>query len=324
MKKRIAIFTLLLCLALLLTGCGPAAGMAPAPQPTADFAVIPAEEATAAPLETAPPEGGYVYVYLLARNFHFTLYLAPLAGVVLYAYFTLNSALVLDFNVKMGLLTAGTVKAFAEMGLGIALFRLWDRLREREWRLPGRLLLTLLLLFSLYRYFALTVNAAVGFDNFKRIIYIMLILLLAFLNGDWIDRLLNHGFSRFLGGLSMTMYVSHFTFTTLYFMLLTALQKRLPGSEFRDDGGRETLRAFHDALCAEYAAVLYGDVAFCHRMKEVWSYLILRFDGGEKHFKRIAKAKTKAELQNAAAAVFAELPLLPEARLEGGLSASLG
>ena len=92
----------------------------------------------------------------------------------------------------------------------------------------------------------------------------------------------------------------------------------------RDDGGRETLRAFHDALCEEYAAVLYGDTAFCHRMKEVWSYLILRFAGGDKHFKRIAKAKTKAELQSGAAAVFAELPLLPEARLPGGFSASLG
>ena len=202
--------------------------------------------------------GGYVYVYLLARNFHFTLYLAPLAGVVLYAYFTLNSALVLDFNVKMGLLTAGTVKAFAEMGLGIALFRLWDRLREREWRLPGRLLLTLLLLFSLYRYFALTVNAAVGFDNFKRIIYIMLILLLAFLNGDWIDRLLNHGFSRFLGGLSMTMYVSHFTFTTLYFMLLTALQKRLPGSEFlKGLGGVNSVGAWGGKTIGWQTRVIY-------------------------------------------------------------------
>ena len=99
------------------------------------------------------------------------------------------------------------------------------------------------------------------------------------------------------------------------------LALRLSG---RDDGGRETLRAFHDALCEEYAAVLYGDTAFCHRMKEVWSYLILRFAGGDKHFKRIAKAKTRAELQSGAAAVFAELPLLPEARLEGGFSASLG
>ena len=181
---------------------------------------------------TALFAAGYVYNYLLARNYHFTLYLAPLAGVLLYSYFTLNSALVLDFYVKMGLLTAGMVKAFAEMGLGIAVFRLWERLRDRQWKLPGRLLLTLLLLFSIYRYFALTLDAPAGFDNFRRIIYILLIILLSFLNGDWITRLLNHGFSRFLGGLSMTMYVCHFTFTTLYFMLSAALQKKLPGAAF--------------------------------------------------------------------------------------------
>ena len=95
------------------------------------------------------------------------------------------------------------------------------------------------------------------------------------------------------------------------------LAARLSG---QGDGGRETLKAFHDALCEEYASVLYGDVAFCHRMKEVWSYLILRFRGGEKHFKRIAKARTKGELRLAAEAVFSELPLLPSAMLEGGLA----
>ena len=56
MKKRIAIFTLLLCLTLLLSACGLPAGTAQPPQPTADFAVIGAEEGTPAPLATAPPE----------------------------------------------------------------------------------------------------------------------------------------------------------------------------------------------------------------------------------------------------------------------------
>ena len=53
MKKRIAIFTLLLCLALLLTGCGPSMGTSSAPQPTADFAVIGADftETTPGPEE---------------------------------------------------------------------------------------------------------------------------------------------------------------------------------------------------------------------------------------------------------------------------------
>jgi tRNA-dihydrouridine synthase len=80
---------------------------------------------------------------------------------------------------------------------------------------------------------------------------------------------------------------------------------------------RETLRAFHDALCEEYRAVLYGDTALCHRMKEIWSYLILHFEGGEKHWKRITKAKRREEFLLAAEAVFAELPLREDAAMPG-------
>ena len=80
---------------------------------------------------------------------------------------------------------------------------------------------------------------------------------------------------------------------------------------------RETLRAFHDALCEEYRAVLYGDTALCHRMKEIWSYLILHFEGGEKHWKRITKAKRREEFLLAAEAVFAELPLREDAAIPG-------
>jgi len=95
------------------------------------------------------------------------------------------------------------------------------------------------------------------------------------------------------------------------------LARRLETGEGCD---RETLRAFHDAVAEEYRHVLYGDTAFCHRMKELWSYLILHFEGGEKHFKRLTKAKSASEFLLAAEAVFSELPLLPDARWEGGLS----
>ncbi len=80
---------------------------------------------------------------------------------------------------------------------------------------------------------------------------------------------------------------------------------------------RETLRAFHEALSEEYRAVLYGDTALCHRMKEIWSYLILHFDGGEKHYKRLTKAKSWVEFHLASEAVFAELPLLEDGRIQG-------
>jgi tRNA-dihydrouridine synthase len=87
--------------------------------------------------------------------------------------------------------------------------------------------------------------------------------------------------------------------------------------ETGEAGSREALRAFHEALSEEYRAVLYGETALCHRMKEVWSYLILHFRGGEKHFKRLTKARSWPEFRLAAEAVFAELPLAENARLPG-------
>ncbi len=80
---------------------------------------------------------------------------------------------------------------------------------------------------------------------------------------------------------------------------------------------RETLHAFHEALGEEYRAVLYGDTALCHRMKEIWSYLILHFEGGEKHYKRLTKARSWEEFRMAAEAVFAELPLRADAEMPG-------
>ena len=80
---------------------------------------------------------------------------------------------------------------------------------------------------------------------------------------------------------------------------------------------RETLRDFHEAISEEYRAVLYGETALCHRMKELWSYLILHFSGGEKHFKRLTKAKSWAEFHLASEAVFAELPLREDAAMRG-------
>lgn len=80
---------------------------------------------------------------------------------------------------------------------------------------------------------------------------------------------------------------------------------------------RETLHAFHEAVSEEYRSVLYGDTALCHRMKELWSYLILHFEGGEKHFKRLMKARRWEEFHLASEAIFAELPLREDAEMPG-------
>ena len=175
---------------------------------------------------------GYVYTYMLYRNFHFTLFLAPLLGVLLYSFFTLNSSLVLDFYAKMGFLTAGTVKAFAEVALGMSMYHLYAHLRGKKLHPLWEVALTVLMLFAIYRYFALTVKANAGLDNFRRIVYIMIFILLSFLTKDLITSVLNHGFSRFLGSISMTMYVCHYTLCNYYFAVVNALAKNNPTSGF--------------------------------------------------------------------------------------------
>ena len=175
---------------------------------------------------------GYVYTYMLYRNFHFTLFLAPLLGVLLYSFFTLNSSLVLDFYAKMGFMTAGTVKAFAELALGMAMYHLYAHLSKKKLNPLWEVVLTVLMLFAIYRYFALTIKANANLDNFRRIVYIMIIILLSFLNKDVITTVLNRGFARFLGSLSMTMYVCHYTLCNYYFSIVNALFKHNPASAF--------------------------------------------------------------------------------------------
>ena len=48
-------------------------------------------------------------------------------------------------------------------------------------------------------------------------------------------------------------------------------------------------------------------------MKELWSYLIRMFDGGEKLFKQIKKAQDTVAYEGAVDRIFATLPLREEA-----------
>lgn len=173
---------------------------------------------------------GYIYCYMLHRNYHFTLFLAPVIGILLYSFFTLNSSLVLDFYAKMGFMTAGMLKAFAEMALGMSIYRLYACLSQKKLKPIWEVVLTLLLIYSIYRYFSLTVKVSTSMENFRRIVYIMIIILLSFLNKDIITNVLNNGFSRFLGSISMTMYVCHYTMCNYFFAIINRWRLRNPTS----------------------------------------------------------------------------------------------
>jgi tRNA-dihydrouridine synthase len=50
-------------------------------------------------------------------------------------------------------------------------------------------------------------------------------------------------------------------------------------------------RRFHDTLYHEYRKVLSPDINVLHKMRELWTYWQVLFDGKEREIKRLMKAK---------------------------------
>ena len=172
---------------------------------------------------------GYLYAYLINRKYDFIMFAAPLISVFGLTFFVLNSENNLDFYIKMGFFNAGTVRALTEMAMGISIYRIYEYMAKRDWKLSGRIILQLLELFAIYRYCALTFNAALSIDNFRRIPYILVIILLSFVNVTFLSKLLNRKFMEKLGRLSLPMYLIHFPVATVYFSLIYRVKMR-PGA----------------------------------------------------------------------------------------------
>ncbi len=165
---------------------------------------------------------GCVYTYLMERHFEPMRFLAPVIGVLGISFFALKTTTVLDHNIAVGFMTAGTVKAFSEIALGISLFFLCARLREKPPKLWAQLLLQLVELYVIYRLFSLILGRPVGLENYKRTLYIMALIGFAFLRFTPLTRALDNPFSRCLGKVTLAMYICHYTLITAY---LTWLQK---------------------------------------------------------------------------------------------------
>ena len=170
---------------------------------------------------------GYVYTYLMERHYDRMRFLAPVIGVLGVTLFALKTTTVLDHNIAVGCLTAGTLKAFSEMALGIALFFLYTRLREKKPKLWLRLLLGLLELYVIYRLFTLIIGRPAGLENYKRTLYIMILILFSFLRITPLTKVLDNPFSRLMGKITLAMYVCHYTLITLYFTLLQKVKMAL-------------------------------------------------------------------------------------------------
>lgn len=72
---------------------------------------------------------------------------------------------------------------------------------------------------------------------------------------------------------------------------------------------KRLLQRFHDHLYDGYKGVLYGDVNVLFKMKELWNYMIASFSDNAKHAKRIKKAQSLRDYDEAVSLLFRESDL---------------
>lgn len=84
-------------------------------------------------------------------------------------------------------------------------------------------------------------------------------------------------------------------------------QKAKDGGVGKADTSEEVrrLKDFHDAVLAGYREAIPGDRNVLFKMKELWSYLGCRFEGGERLLKKIKKATRMEDYKLAAEQMFA-------------------
>jgi peptidoglycan/LPS O-acetylase OafA/YrhL len=184
---------------------------------------------------------GYIYTFLIYRWHDFMMFAAPAIGILFYVFFTLNSSLTLDFYIQMGFLNAGFVKAIAEMSFGVTVFLLYDYLSKKNFGTAAKIILTLIELYAIYRFFALTLWQPLGMDNFRRVPYIMIIVGLSFLNKSFFSQLVNRKFWKPLANISLTMYLCHFHLINVYMSAIGSFKMNLAMKQFTSASAKEAL-----------------------------------------------------------------------------------
>ena len=166
---------------------------------------------------------GYLYTFLVYRKYDLMMFLTPLIAVVGHIYIGLHSHVSFHFSIQMGIFDAGAMRAVAQMALGISIYQLYTYLKKRDWTLGKKIFLQIIELFAIYRFIMLTYMAGVGYDNFRRIPYVAIIILFAFLNVTFLSNLLNRKFMGKLGKISLPMFIIHHPIAVAYFWLMFRL-----------------------------------------------------------------------------------------------------
>ncbi|MDR3277216.1 MAG: acyltransferase family protein [Oscillospiraceae bacterium] len=163
---------------------------------------------------------GYVVTFFMNWKPDVLKFLAPVAALLLYSYFGSNTDRLLEHELSFGFLDTGFIRAFAGMGLGVTAHMLCAAASGKKFGKIKLILLNVLELYVVCRLVYLLFTQTLGMDNFRLIAYMLVLVLLSFMNVTVLSKLLNNPVSRFLGSVSLTIYLLHWSLIEQYYKLI--------------------------------------------------------------------------------------------------------
>jgi peptidoglycan/LPS O-acetylase OafA/YrhL len=157
---------------------------------------------------------------------------SPLAAILLYSFFGHNS-----FDLYLGhelyvFLSGGMVRAIAGMFLGVTANMLYTKLAAARLGAVKKVLLSLLEIYVIYRLFSLSWNREIGVENYRILVYMPAVVIFSFARVTAVSRALHNPVSRFLGWISLSVYLFHWRFLEYFFIIKMKLWASAKGMMF--------------------------------------------------------------------------------------------
>lgn len=150
-------------------------------------------------------------LYPLARKYSdmFMNVIAPLTGIFILGYMYWKSGTPTGVRTDMGIAFKGMFRALADVSLGAAAFPLVKKLKDTEFTLPGKTVLSFAELAIYIAVFAFMMFADSGKYDFVCVFLIWTGLALSMGHQGLVADIFDNGFSMWLGRFSLSMYLSH-------------------------------------------------------------------------------------------------------------------
>jgi peptidoglycan/LPS O-acetylase OafA/YrhL len=158
--------------------------------------------------------------------------LSPFLAVLLYSLFGHTSFDLYLGHELYGFLSGGMVRAVAGMFLGITANLLYTRLAAAKLGAVKKTLLSLAEIYVIYRLISLCWAQEIGVDNYRILVYMPIIIILSFARKSAVSWALDNPVSRFLGGISLAVYLFHWRFLEYFFIIKMKLWASAGGVAF--------------------------------------------------------------------------------------------